>query len=41
MSLEEKALEVKKLIELVCQTIPILVSIIKEIIIVVRDLKVG
>ena len=39
MSISDKVAEIKKLINLICETIPILVSIIKEIIIVVKDLK--
>lgn len=41
MSLQDKVDEIKKLISLVCETIPILVGIIKEIIVVVRELKVN
>ena len=41
MSIQEKVTEIKKLITLICETIPILVSIIKEIILVVKELKVS
>ena len=41
MSIQDKVTEIKKLINLICETIPILVSIIKEIILVVKELKVS
>ena len=41
MSIQDKVTEIKKLINLICETIPILVGIIKEIILVVKELKVS
>lgn len=39
MSIQDKITEIKKLINLICESIPILLTIIKEIIAVVKDLK--
>lgn len=39
MSIQDKITEIKKLINLICEAVPILLTIIKEIIAVVKDLK--
>lgn len=39
MSVTDKIQEIKRIITLVCDVIPAIVSVIKEIIIVIKDLK--
>lgn len=39
MSLQEKVINVKAIINLVCEVIPALVSIIKEVIIALKEIK--
>lgn len=39
MSVNEKAIEIRNLVALVCEVIPAIVSIVKEIIIAIKDIK--
>lgn len=39
MSISEKANEIKKVITMICDILPVVVSVIKEVLIVLRDIK--
>lgn len=39
MSNQDKAIQLKELVSLICEVIPMVVSIIKEIILAIKDLK--
>lgn len=39
MSVSDKISEIKKIIQLVCDTLPVIVGLIKEIILTIKDVK--
>lgn len=39
MTLQDKAMEIKQLVTLICEVIPIVVSIIKEVLLAIKDVK--
>lgn len=39
MSVSDKITEIKKVIQLVCETLPVIVDLIKEIILTIKDVK--
>lgn len=39
MSVSDKITEIKKVIQLVCETLPVIVDLIKEIILTIKEVK--
>lgn len=39
MSVSDKITEIKKIIQLVCETLPVIVELIKEIVLTIKDVK--
>lgn len=39
MTIAEKAVEIKKVISMICDLLPVVVNVIKEVIILLKDLK--
>lgn len=39
MSIAEKAVEIKKVITMICDLLPVLVNVVKEVILLLKDIK--
>lgn len=39
MSIAEKAIEIKKVITMICDLLPVLVNVVKEVILLLKDIK--
>lgn len=39
MSITEKAVEIKKVITMICDLLPVVVQVVKEVLIVLKELK--
>lgn len=39
MSIAEKALEIKKVIAMICDLLPVIVQVVKEVLVVLKELK--
>lgn len=39
MSIADKALEIKKVITMICDLLPVIVQVVKEVLVVLKELK--
>lgn len=39
MSISEKVVELKKIVSMICEILPVIASVIKEVLVIVKDIK--